>query len=170
MSTSMSMSVKFLNPFIEAAAEVLEAEVGATIERGQIALEHSAYTTRDVTVLLSLVGQIEGLVLYGFPEETALNLVGQMMGEPIPEMDELAQSGIGELGNVITGRASIKLSQSGYESVISTPSLVLGSDVRISTLDFQRLAIPLETQYGRFDIHLALRESPASPRPTSLSP
>lgn len=166
----MSMSVKFLNPFIEAAAEVLEAEVGATIERGPIALEHSAYTTRDVTVLLSLVGQIEGIVLYGFPEETALNLVGRMMGEPILEMDELAQSGIGELGNVITGRASIKLSQSGYESVISTPSLVLGRDARVSTLDFRRLAVPLETQYGHFDIHLALRESPNAPRPTSLSP
>lgn len=158
----MSMNVKFLNPFIESAAEVLEAEVGATLKRGPIRLESSSYTTLDVTVVLSLVGQVEGVVLYGFPTETALSLVSQIIGEPMLEMDELAQSGIGELGNVITGRASIKLSQAGYESLISTPSLVLGSDARISTLDFQRLAVPLETQYGPLEIHLALREGPSA--------
>jgi CheY-specific phosphatase CheX len=33
----------------------------------------------------------------------------------------LAQSGIAELANVITGRASVKLSQAGYEATISPP-------------------------------------------------
>lgn len=152
------MNVKYLNPFIEAAAEVLEMEVGAAITRGSVALHRSPYTTRDVTVTLSLIGRVEGMVLYGLSNETALHFVSQMMGEPIAELDELAQSGIAELGNVMTGRASVKLAQAGFDCNISTPTVIMGANTRISTLDFQRLALPLETQYGQIEIHLALRE------------
>jgi chemotaxis protein CheX len=163
------MNVNYLNPFIEAAAEVLDLEVGASITRGPIALHRSPYTARDVTVTLSLIGRVEGMVLYGLSTDTALRLVSQMMGEPIGELDELAQSGIAELGNVMTGRASVKLAQAGYDCNISTPTVILGSETRISTLDFQRLALPLQTQYGNIEIHLALREGkPSSATATAM--
>jgi chemotaxis protein CheX len=42
---------------------------------------------------------------------------------------------------VITGQATIKLSQAGYESQISPPTLIEGKDVEISTLDFQRIVV-----------------------------
>jgi chemotaxis protein CheX len=80
-----------------------------------------------------------------------------MMGEGFQELSALAQSGIAELGNVITGRASMKLSQAGYEATISPPSLVLGANAAISTLDTPRLVVPLESQFGPVHIHLALR-------------
>jgi chemotaxis protein CheX len=80
-----------------------------------------------------------------------------MLGEKIEELDGLAQSGIAELGNVITGRASMNLSKAGFESNISPPSLVIGSGASISTLDTPRLVVPLRTTYGEVMIHLALR-------------
>lgn len=156
------MNVKYLNPFVEAAAEVLQMEVGTSITRGAVALHRSPYAARDVTVTLSLIGQVEGTVLYGLSTDTALRLVSQIMGEPIDELDDLAQSGIAELGNVMTGRASIKLAQAGYDCTISIPTVILGSNTRISTLDVQRLALPLQTQYGDIEIDLALRESSRS--------
>jgi len=161
------MNVNYLNPFIEAAAEVLQVEVGASITRGPIALHRSPYTARDVTVTLSLIGRVEGMVLYGLSTDTALQLVSTMMGEPIDELDELAQSGIAELGNVMTGRASIKLAQAGYDCDISTPTIILGCGTRISTLSLQRLALPLQTQYGSIEIHLALREGASRPTPAA---
>lgn len=164
------MNVQYLNPFIEAAAEVLALEVGATVTRGPVALHRSPYTARDVTVTLSLIGRVEGMVLYGLSTDTALQLVSQMMGDTIGEMDELAQSGIAELGNVMTGRASIKLAQAGFDCDISTPTVILGPATRISTLDFPRLALPLRTPYGDIEIHLALREgAPASMAATAVA-
>jgi chemotaxis protein CheX len=156
------MNVRYLNPFIEAAAEVLHAEVGASITRGPVTLHRSLYTARDVTVTLSLIGRVDGMVLYGLSTATALQLVSCMMGDTLCDMDELAQSGIAELGNVITGRASIKLAQAGYECNISTPTVILGADTRIATPELQLLAVPLQTQYGDIDILLALREGNAS--------
>lgn len=153
------MNVEFLNPFISAAVEVLEQEVSAASQRGEIRLQRSAYTTSEVTTMLSIVGEVRGMVLYGMPTKMALALVSQMMGQEFTEFDDLAQSGIGELGNVITGRASTKLSASGYVANLSPPTLIVGKGLQVSTLDFQRLVIPLATQFGTLEIQLALREN-----------
>ncbi|MHB0875720.1 MAG: chemotaxis protein CheX, partial [Anaerolineae bacterium] len=107
--------------------------------------------------LISLVGDVQGSVMYSMPTSMALGLVARMMGEPFEEFDELAQSGIGELGNVITGQAATKLSQTGITVDLSVPTLIIGRGATISTLDFQRLVVPLDTDLGTMHIHLALR-------------
>ncbi len=152
------MNVKFLNPFVEAAYEVLQAETGLELKRGDLSLEKEPYITDDVTVIISLVGLTEGNVFYSMNEEMALDLATRILGEPLNEFDMLAQSGIAELGNVITGRASVKLSEAGYESVISPPTLLRGAGAVISTLDYARLVVPLICLSGTLVIHLALRE------------
>jgi chemotaxis protein CheX len=55
---------------------------------------------------------------------------------------------VAELGNVITGRASVKLAEAGYEAVISPPTLLSGKGATISTLDFGRLVVPLNSECG----------------------
>jgi chemotaxis protein CheX len=154
-------NVKFMNPFVEAASEVLAAEVQVNAERGTLGLQKSALTTNDITVLLSLVGQVEGVVLYEMSTTTGLALVSRMMGQEFPEFDNLAQSGVAELGNVITGQATIKLSKEGYRVDISPPTLIQGRNIQISTLDFHRIVVPLKTDMGEIIVHLALRETEA---------
>jgi len=152
------MNVKFLNPFIEAAFEILKAEAGIDAQRGNLGLEQNEYKTDDITVILALVGSVEGTVYYGMSEQTAMVLVSKMIGEDISTFNSLAQSGIAELGNVITGRASVKLSVAGYEATISPPTLVIGKGATISTLDFARIVVPVLFSGVYINIHLALRE------------
>jgi chemotaxis protein CheX len=154
------MNVKFLNPFVEAASEVLRAECGLEVQRGSLTLQKSALTADDITVLISLVGQVQGVVLYGLSVSTGLALVSRVMGQQFTQFDNLAQSGVAELGNVITGRASVKLAQAGYTVNISPPTLIQGKGATISTLDFARICVPLQTEAGEVVAHLALRESP----------
>lgn len=158
------VNVKFLNPFVEAVAEVMEKEVGVTINRGNLSMQNSALTTTDVTVLINLVGQVQGVVMYGMSYETGLNMVSRIMGQKFTEFDTLAQSGVSELGNVITGQATIKLSYAGFQSNISPPTMIMGNGIKISTLDFSRIVVPLKTTIGDIDIHLALREAPPGMR------
>ena len=127
--------------------------------RGVLSLQKSALTSDDVTVLISLVGQVQGVVLYGLSTATALALVSRMMGQDFSAFDSLAQSGVAELGNVITGRATIKLSESGFVSNISPPTLIHGKGVTISTLDFARIVVPLTSELGEIVVHLAIRDS-----------
>jgi chemotaxis protein CheX len=152
------MNVKFLNPFIDAAVEVLFKETGYNFSRGDLGLEKTAYISDDATVIISLVGSVIGNVFYSMNLKSATRLASKMLGEPISEFNNLAQSGIAELGNVITGRASVKLSSAGFESTISPPTLLYGKGATISTLDYPRLVVPFFTEDIAFVIHLALRE------------
>ncbi|GAP07888.1 MAG TPA: chemotaxis protein CheX [Anaerolinea thermolimosa] len=156
------MNVKFLNPFVEAAYEVLTAETRQEVTRGDLKLENGTYLTDDLTVILSLVGAVEGTVFYSMSAATGAKLATILMGEKFDAVQGLAQSGVAEIGNVITGRASMKLSEAGFETTISPPTLLLGKGASISTLDVPRLIVPLMTVAGPVLIHLALRQGSAN--------
>ena len=164
------MVVKYLNPFLEAAAQVIKAELKLDIKRGAITVHNGSHTTEDVTVLINIVGQIQGVVLLELSKVTGLAYVSRMMGQTFSEFNNLAQSGIAELGNVITGQATIKLSKEGYRVDISPPTLIQGRNIQISTLDFHRIVVPIKTDLGEIVVHLALRESEAGSSSRSFVP
>jgi len=151
------MKVEFVNPFLLAASEVLDSELGSEAQRGTLRLQKTAFTTDEVTALVGVTGTLNGLVLYSMSEATALAIVSRVMGKEFAEFDALAQSGIGELGNVITGRAGILLEEAGYASNITPPALVMGKGTMITTLDLIRLVLPLETDLGSLEIQVVLK-------------
>jgi chemotaxis protein CheX len=153
------VKAEILNPFIQAASEVLETELGAETQRGTLHVRKSAFTTNEITTLVGVTGQVSGIVLYSMSMETAISLVSRMMGQEFTEFDTLAQSGIGELGNVITGRAGVLLSEAGFQSNISPPSLVIGKGTMITTLDLNRLVFPLQTDVGEIEVQVVLKPS-----------
>lgn len=151
------MKVEFVNPFIQAASEVLDAELGGEAQLGEVRIQKSAFTTDEVTALVGVTGTVSGLVLYSMSEQTALGIVTRVMGREFHELDALAQSGIGELGNVITGRAGVLLSEAGYPSNITPPALVVGKGTMVTTLDLNRLVFPLQTELGDIEVQLVLK-------------
>jgi chemotaxis protein CheX len=153
------MQVEFVNPFVEAASEVLESELGGEAQRGPLRVQKTAVTTDEVTTVVGVTGTLFGLVLYSMSQATALGIVSRMMGQEFKEFDALAQSGIGELGNVITGRAGVLLAQAGYPSNITPPALVIGKGSMITTLDLIRLVLPLETDVGPLEIQVVLKKA-----------
>lgn len=153
------MKVNFLSLFVNSACEVLSLEMHEKVERRNMVLESGSHITEDVTVVISLIGSVNGTVFFSMSNEAAIQLASVIMGEKFEVLDKLAQSGIAELGNVIAGRACMKFAESGYEADISTPSLVLGKGVAISTLEYPRFVVPLDTPMGAITIHLALHDS-----------
>ncbi len=153
------MNVEMLKPFVEGAAEVLAFEVKTTVEKGNLSLQKTALTTNDVTVLLNLVGEIRGVVLFSLSQDVGLKMVSRIIEQEFTEFDSMAQSGIAELGNVITGKSIVKLSKAGYRVDISPPTVIIGKSVKLSTLDFSRIVVPLKTELGTMEVHLALREN-----------
>lgn len=151
------MRAEFINPFLQAASEVLESELGSAPRRGAVGLQRSAYTSDEVTAVVAVTGSIAGVVMFAMTEATARAMVSRMMGQDFEEFDALAQSGIAEIGNVITGRAAVLLSEAGFPSDLAPPMLLVGRNTMISTLDVQRLIIPIETDLGKVEIQVALK-------------
>jgi chemotaxis protein CheX len=158
------MRAEFINPFLQAATEVLESELGSRPQRGSIGLQRSAYTSDEVTAVLAVTGAVAGMVMFAMTEETARAIVSSIMGQEFPHFDALAQSGIAELGNVITGRAAGLLADAGFPSDIAPPMLIVGRNTMISTLDVQRLVIPMETEFGKVEVQVALKLTGAQAR------
>ena len=151
------INVTFLNPFVKSAISVLKTELGASVQRGAVRIEADQHSTHDVNVLIGVMGQAHGTVFYSMSVETACQIVGTMMGQPFDTFDDMAQSGIAELGNVITGLASKGLSEHGYECNITPPHLISGQNIMINCGDMLRLALPLNSPCGEIEIHLALQ-------------
>ena len=158
------MRAEFINPFLQAASEVLQSELGSTPQRGTLGLQQSAYTSDEVTAVVAVTGRVAGMVMLAMTEPTARAVVSKMMGQEFPEFDTLAQSGIAEIGNVITGRAAVLLAEAGFSSELAPPMLLLGRNVLISTLDVQRVVIPMDTEFGKIEIQVALKVTAASAR------
>ncbi len=154
------MNVEFLNPFVEAAKEVLDADADLTVLRGDLTLEGDLVKVGAVTIAFNIVGKVSGIVIFSLADKTALEIVSNMLGERISELDELAQSGVAELCNVITGRASMKLDKADYAAKISPPALILGQDEIISPFEIPWVLVPLVSEAGTVAAHLALRAVP----------
>src|SRR5438105_7304618 len=153
------MRADVAQPFLLAAKGVLEQEIGGDIARGQISVEKGDFAAGEVTAVVGVTGALSGAVMYRMSEATALAIVGQMMNQEFKELDALARSGIGELGNVITGRAGVLLEKAGIQADIAPPMLIVGRGGILSSLDIARLVVPLHTRVGGIDLQIALKNS-----------
>lgn len=153
------MDAKLVNPFWHAARRTLESEAGGAVERGALLLEQSNRLSDEVTVLLGVVGNPQGMALFGMSRQTAKTLASTMMGgADVHMLDELVISAVAELGNVIAGGALVELEREGFKADIVPPSVLIGADAQISTLRIPRIGIPLHTRAGQVIIYIALEE------------
>lgn len=153
------MKVEYINPFIEAASYILQEMAGLETRRGKLAIKDEVSPAYDVGVILGVVGKAKGQVIYSMSSENATRLASQMMGgAEVGLMDDMVRSAIGELGNMVTGRAATILESLGLTLNISPPTVVSGQGLRVSTLRIKTLVVPLETDVGTIEINLGLAE------------
>lgn len=151
------MKAELIEAFVGAARHVLANEMGEPVESQRPRLQGGPYRATDVTVIVGLARGIEGAVLLGISKDTALRYLSHVLKEDVPELDELAVSGIGELGNLIAGLAGTRLAELGYEVVIAPPTVLVAGDAVLSTLSVQRLIVPMSTPCGPLDLQMAAR-------------
>lgn len=152
------MRAEVLNAFFRAATETLHSEIRDEVRRGALAASTSSTLDSEVTVFLGAVGNPKGLVLVGMSRATALALASRMAGIEFNQLDDLVLSAVAELGNVVTGRAMMGLSQLGYNCDLTPPSVMVGKGAYFSTLGIGRIRIPLYTSVGEIWLDVALQE------------
>lgn len=154
-----SMRVQLVNCYVAAAIDVLAKETAQPVTRAGLQLQQNPYTTEDVTAMVGVSGELAGSLYISMSEATALGLVSLMLGQLTEEFGELAQSGIAEVANVIGGTASVALAEAGCTTTITPPLLLVGANARLSSVEIQRLVVPLTTACGLINVHVALRDA-----------
>lgn len=152
------MRVEYINPFVEAAFDILKQVASEDLKRGELYLKASPQPVLGVTAIVGLAGDVEGRVLFDMSRETALEVASAMNGETMNEMDELSKATITELANLITAQAVTKLYDLGFDFDLTPPTIITGENMEISNLEVEALIVPIEMKLGKIEINVALRE------------
>ena len=152
------MRVEYINPFVEAAFNVLKEVLGEDIKRGELYLKATSQPVLGVAAIVGLAGDVEGRVLLDMSHKTALAIASAMNGEKLTELDALGKATIAELANMITGQAVTKLHDLGFKFDLTPPALITGDNMVVTDAGVEALIVLVELTEGKLEVNVAIRE------------
>lgn len=152
------MRVEYINPFVEAAYNILTEVLGGEIKRGELYLKSTSMPVMGVAALVGLAGDVEGRVIFDMSLDSAMKIASQMNGEQLQTFDDLSKATITELANLITAQAVTKLHDLGFRFDLTPPALFTGDNMEISDHEVEALIVPMETDQGKVEVNVAIRD------------
>ena len=152
------MRVEYINPFVEAAFNVLREVLQSDVQRGELYLKAASQPILGVATIVGLAGDVEGRVLFDMDQSTALAIASTMNGEQLPSLDELGKATITELANMITAQAVTKLFDLGFKFDLTPPAIFTGDNLQGTDTEVEALIVPIDTGMGKIEINVAVRE------------
>lgn len=151
------MDIKYILPFLQSLKGILEQFGVRDIKRGEMIKKDIMHVNTDITAVIGVIGEMRGNIAYSMSTDTARGIVSaMMMGANVDQMDEMGRSAIGEFANMVTGNASILLSNSGLEVDITPPSIIFGSDIYFIISSVETLTIDMDTSLGKIEVNIGL--------------
>ena len=151
------MDAKLVNPIIDAFMEVLPQMGFPMPRRKRIYLQDRNVISSGVTLTVGFTRQLRGKVIYNMTADTARYIASTMMfGVPVERFNDMAQSALREMSNMLTARAATNFAKLGIEVDITTPELVIDEDHTIKISDAHFLTVEMEIGGRRIDIALSV--------------
>jgi chemotaxis protein CheX len=157
---STGYSVSFINPILQAVANVLSKMAQVEVTPGKPYVNKERTAAGDVTGVIGLSGDLTGVLSVTFEKDVILKVTNTMLEESYTEMDGNIADAVGELTNMITGQARMHLSKEGMHLKASTPSVIMGKGHTISHITpAPILSIPFSTEYGSFVVEITMSQA-----------
>lgn len=138
------MKVKDISLVISECAKILKEVALVDVTVGESFIKTSPFKSQNVIVTIGFTGETKGQFSLSLSEKVVLNIVSNMMGGmDIVQLDELAQSAICELTNIMFGHVATALFNDGLNINIAPPILVIGNEILVSVGKLQITCIPL---------------------------
>lgn len=129
------MNTTIVEPFSTAALNVLP-QLGFEVSLGDIIECDRKLDVPGVIVVIGITGGLHGNVIFAMNEDCAKMIAStMMMGMPIEQFDDMAQSAVSELSNMLAANTCIELSGKGVTADISTPTLMYGQFTATASFD-----------------------------------
>ena len=138
-----SVDIKYINPFVKATLTVMEMLGMAGGALGKPSLSDMKFPDNAFLIQVGVTGGMKGQVILGFTEQKAKDTASvMMMGMPVNELDAMASSALGELGNMIMGNSSTIFSTMNIVFDITPPLAMHGYDLELQS-DTTSIKIPI---------------------------
>ena len=152
------MNVEYINPFIKATINALSTMAFITPVRGDPYLKNNNDEICDISGTIGVAGEATGSVTINFPENLAVHIVSNMIGEALKGITHEVKDAVGEIANMIAGGAKGELSEQGYGFKIALPVVCVGKNHYTNyPKDVPCIVIPFEVDGGKFTVDVALK-------------
>ena len=152
------MDAKLVNPFIDALVAVLPQMGFDVPKRTKMGVKNQVCKSLGVSIIVGFTKGLRGNVVYNMSAEAAKFVASKMMmGMPVAELDDMAQSALSEISNMLTANAATNLSGMGYVVDISTPSLTVGQDFQIKISNENYLVVEMDVGGQIMELNLAIQ-------------
>ncbi len=154
------MDVKIINPFLEAAVNVLKTMAGMEAKPQKPYLKNDSIAKGDVSGIIGITGDAQGSMSLSFTESCIKAIVSNLFGTPVNELNEEVKDAVGELTNMICGDARRRLESNNILLQSGTPTVVAGKNHSITHVHKGPcIAVPFSTEAGDFVVEVAFNNS-----------
>lgn len=150
------MKAEYVNPFIISVCKVVKDMCMLDLQIGKPIVRSGQYAQDASIIRLGLVGNLTGTVVLNLDHSTALEIVSKMMMMPVTVIDEIGQSAISELGNMIAGNAATVFASNNILIDITTPSYCLGGEYQSEGNEM--FSIPFSCDAGMISVDIFINE------------
>ena len=153
-----NINVEYINPLLKASVKVIQDACRMDVTIGRPSIAQAAFTDDELLILMGITGEMKGQAILDFPNTSALKIASAMCMMELPQLDELAQSALCELCNMVMGNTATLYSLGGISIDITPPTLCMGN-VTFNSSYAANICIPFnyEGQY-LFKIFIAIKE------------
>ena len=115
------VKAEHVNPFILSVCKVVKDVCKMDLKIGKPGVKKDEYTDDASIIELGIVGGLSGKVILNMEHPAALEIISKMMMQPVNTIDEIGQSAISELGNMIAGNAATVFASNNIRIDITPP-------------------------------------------------
>lgn len=150
------MDVNHINPVLKSFTNVLPQLGMTNIQKKGVSLKGKVIESPGVVITIGLFGDLKGNIIYGMTEDNAKSIASKMMmGMPVDDFNELAQSAISELINMLTANTATNFSENNIIIDISTPTLMYGDFTATASSD-QVLCVKMGVDEYDIDVNISI--------------
>lgn len=150
------VKAEHVNPFILSVCKVVKDVCMMDLKIGKPGVKPEEYPEDASIIELGIVGSLKGKVILNMEHPTALEIISKMMMTPVDTIDEIGQSAISELGNMIAGNAATVFASNNILIDITPPDYYEGSTYEGQ--GNQMFSIPFRSDAGAISVDIFIAE------------
>lgn len=153
------MDVNHINSILQSFSNVMPQLGMSNVEKKGVSLREKLIESPGIIVIIGLAGDIKGNIIYGMTVEDAKKIASiMMMGMPVENFDELSQSAISELINMLTANVATNFSNDNIFIDISTPTLVQGEFIANASSD-EVICVKMGVNEMTIDVNISFQKN-----------
>jgi chemotaxis protein CheX len=150
------MNKEHLSAFSDAVINIMPQLGIESAEQKEIREYGKNIETSGIVCIVGFIGDLTGNVIFSMSEDCAKAIASAMMGGmEVEEFDEITQSAISELSNMLAANSSTGLSELGLNTDISTPTMMQGVFTMSGSYE-NSTCIGMKVGEFAFDVYVSL--------------